>query len=145
MGMRGLDPLLQARPARAAQRRRPRGQSTVEFALTVPLLLLLVFGIIDFGRALNIAVVVSNAAREGARAGIARGATDDEIRTAARSIAGLSRNVNVTISPAQATRKAGDTLTVTVSTSFTPVTPLLAVLVPGGSVPIQAKSSRVVE
>lgn len=143
--MWGLYPVLRARPARTVQRRRVLGQSTVEFALTLPLLLLLTLGIIDFGRALNVAVIVSNAAREGARAGIARGATDDEITAAARSIAGLARNVNVTISPTQATRKAGDTLTVTVSTSFTPVTPLLAVLVPGGSVPIQAKSSRVVE
>ncbi len=140
-----LRPAPRAQVARATRWHRTLGQSTVEFALAVPLLLLLVFGIIDFGRALNVAVILSNAAREGVRAGIARGATDDEIRAAARSIAGLSGNVNVTISPTQATRKAGDTLTVTVSTSFTPVTPLLAVLVPGGSVPIQAKSSRVVE
>lgn len=131
--------------APAARQRGALGQSTVEFALSVPLLLLLIFGIIDFGRALNVAVIVSNAAREGVRAGIARGATDDEIRAAARSIAGLSGTVNVTISPTQATRKSGDTLTVTVSASFTPVTPFLAALVPGGSVPIQARSSRVVE
>ena len=39
----------------------------VEFALMLPLLLLLLFGIIDFGRALNAQVTLTQAAREGAR------------------------------------------------------------------------------
>jgi len=39
----------------------------VEFALLLPLLLLLVFGIIDFGRALNAQITLTQAAREGAR------------------------------------------------------------------------------
>jgi Flp pilus assembly protein TadG len=43
------------------------GQSMVEFALTVPLLLLLLFGIVDFGRAVFYQNEVTNGAREGAR------------------------------------------------------------------------------
>jgi hypothetical protein len=39
----------------------------VEFALVLPLLLLVVFGIIDFGRALNAQITITQAAREGAR------------------------------------------------------------------------------
>jgi len=45
-----------------------RGQSLVELALVLPLLLLLVVGIIDFGRAYNNYIIITNAAREGARA-----------------------------------------------------------------------------
>ncbi len=44
-----------------------RGAAAVEFALVLPLLLLLVFGIIDFGRALNTQITLTEAAREGAR------------------------------------------------------------------------------
>jgi Na+-transporting methylmalonyl-CoA/oxaloacetate decarboxylase gamma subunit len=45
-----------------------RGAAVVEAALVFPLLLLLMFGIIDFGRMLNTQVKISEAAREGARA-----------------------------------------------------------------------------
>lgn len=44
-----------------------QGQATVEFALTVPLILMLLLGALDFGRALTAHVTVSNAAREGLR------------------------------------------------------------------------------
>jgi len=46
---------------------RDRGAAMVEFALLLPLLLLLLFGIIDFGRALNAQITITQAAREGAR------------------------------------------------------------------------------
>jgi Flp pilus assembly pilin Flp len=41
------------------------GTSLVEFALVAPVLLLLLVGILDLGRAVNALVTVSNAAREG--------------------------------------------------------------------------------
>jgi Flp pilus assembly protein TadG len=43
------------------------GQSLVETALVVPILLLLLAAIIDFGRAFDTYIVLTNAAREGAR------------------------------------------------------------------------------
>ncbi|MBM4608636.1 pilus assembly protein [Rhodococcus hoagii] len=43
------------------------GAAAVEFALVVPILLLLVLGIIEFGRAYNIQNSLSAAAREGVR------------------------------------------------------------------------------
>lgn len=46
------------------------GQSLVEFALVLPILLLLIMGIIQFGLVLSGYVTISNAAREGARVGI---------------------------------------------------------------------------
>lgn len=46
---------------------RDRGASAVEFALVLPVLLLIVIGIIEFGRAYNIQTTLSNAARDGVR------------------------------------------------------------------------------
>ena len=46
-----------------------RGQSLVEFALSSVVLLLLVGGLVDIGRAIYISEAISNAAREGARHG----------------------------------------------------------------------------
>jgi Flp pilus assembly protein TadG len=43
------------------------GAAAVEFAIIVPLLVLLVFGIYEFGRAYNTQVQLTGAAREGAR------------------------------------------------------------------------------
>lgn len=43
------------------------GQAMVEFALVVPIFLLLVIGVIEFGRAWNLQQTITDAAREGAR------------------------------------------------------------------------------
>src|SRR3954451_24324647 len=43
------------------------GASAVEFALILPLFLLLVLGMIDFGRAYNMQLALTEAAREGVR------------------------------------------------------------------------------
>jgi TadE-like protein len=55
---------------RTRLRRRTRGQSLTEFALILPLLILLLMGILDFGRAIFAFNTLSNAAREGARVAI---------------------------------------------------------------------------
>ena len=44
-----------------------RGQSLVEFALILPVFIILVFGIIDFGMGLRAYITVTQATREGAR------------------------------------------------------------------------------
>jgi Flp pilus assembly protein TadG len=48
-------------------RRSSSGAQIVEFALAMPLLLVLVIGILDFGQAFNLKQKLNNAAREGAR------------------------------------------------------------------------------
>ena len=50
--------------------RSQKGVSAVEFALVLPVLLLLVFGIIEWSIFLYDKAVITNASREGARAGI---------------------------------------------------------------------------
>ena len=46
---------------------RQQGAAMVEFALVLPILIMLVFGIIEFGRAFNADISLTHAAREGAR------------------------------------------------------------------------------
>jgi Flp pilus assembly protein TadG len=48
-------------------RRREAAQSLVEFSLMLPLFLILVFGVIDFGMGLRAYISVAQATREGAR------------------------------------------------------------------------------
>jgi Flp pilus assembly protein TadG len=50
-----------------------RGATAVEFAILLPVLLLILFGIIEFGMIMYGREIVTNAAREGARAGIVQG------------------------------------------------------------------------
>jgi hypothetical protein len=51
-----------------------RGQALTEFALVVPFFLLVIYGIIEFGRYVYTVEVLNNAAREGARYAIVHGA-----------------------------------------------------------------------
>ena len=59
----------QARTGRLAHlRRAEQGQAIVEFALVMPILILLLFGVVFFAMAFNLQMVLNAAAREGARA-----------------------------------------------------------------------------
>jgi len=51
-----------------------RGQAPLELALVVPMLVVLIFGMVEFGWALRSWITVTNAAQEGARIGAAHGA-----------------------------------------------------------------------
>jgi hypothetical protein len=50
-----------------------RGQALVEFALMLPLLLIVLFAVVDFGVGLTRWIAITNAAREGARLGAVGG------------------------------------------------------------------------
>jgi Flp pilus assembly protein TadG len=69
MNAQARRPLASAVPGRGRWRcrRSESGQALVEFALVLPLLMLIVVGIIDFGFAFNQWNTAQNAAREGAR------------------------------------------------------------------------------
>src|SRR5215469_14940436 len=54
-------------PVRRGSANSERGAAAVEFALLLPLLVMLIFGMIDFGRAINAQITITQAAREGAR------------------------------------------------------------------------------
>ena len=62
-------------------RRDDRGAAMVEFAIVLPVLLLILMGIIEFGRAYNAQVSIQAAAREGARElALRHGSTEVEER-----------------------------------------------------------------
>jgi Flp pilus assembly protein TadG len=97
-------------------RRGERGAAAVEFALILPILILLVLGLIEFSRVYNIQISLSNAAREGARTmavenslPIARSAAI----AAAPSISPAVSDAQIAISPTTCT--AGATVDVTIS------------------------------
>jgi Flp pilus assembly protein TadG len=64
-----------ARDRRHPRRRNQLGASLVEFTFVVPVLVLLVFGTIDFGHAYSQWIEMRSGAREGARIGVVNGAT----------------------------------------------------------------------
>ena len=56
-----------------ASSRRRRGQATVEFALTIPVVLLLILGLVDLGRLMWAYESLAHAVREGTRYAIVHG------------------------------------------------------------------------
>ncbi len=60
-------------------RKGERGQSLVEFVLALPILLVIVFGIVEFAAAWRTYQVITNVAREGARLAVIPSTTSDAI------------------------------------------------------------------
>jgi len=106
------------------RRARDRGAAAVEFALLLPILLLIVFGIIDFGRALNAQITLTQAAREGARLA-ALGQPNVVSRTQAAATGLSPVSVSVASCPAGAGPSADAVVRVSYSFSF--VTPVGAI------------------
>lgn len=115
---------------------RHRGQGLVEFALILPLLLLIIIGIIEFGRILFIYVNVSNAAREGARYGIVKPKDQAGITGATNEQLALIPPVSPTIlydhGPSNPTKfsdpasvSVGDRVCVGITYVIEPMTPLM--------------------
>jgi Flp pilus assembly protein TadG len=101
-----------------------RGAAAVEFALLLPMLLLIVFGLIDFGRALNAQITLTQAAREGARlAALGQSNVNTSTQSAATGLSPVT--VNVTTCPAGAA--AGVNSVVQVSYKYTFITPISAI------------------
>jgi Flp pilus assembly protein TadG len=75
---------------------RSRGQALVEFAIILPVFLMVGFGIFDFGLAFDASIGVSNAAREGARLGATQPNTS-AITTRVRDVAGRLDNANLSV------------------------------------------------
>jgi Flp pilus assembly protein TadG len=98
-------------------RRRPgvrdeSGASAVEFALVVPFLLLIVFGIIVYGMVFAQSLSLSNAARQASRSGVVEGTTCAQIITLSHDAAGTmgmdgsAAAVTITRGPDETTAKS---------------------------------------
>jgi Flp pilus assembly protein TadG len=97
----------------------------VEFALVLPVFLVIIFAIVDFGWALKAYITVTNSAREGARVAVV-GATDADIKTkAVDTSAGLLSTGEVSVSNSvEQGGKTGDQASVTVTYDYHYITPL---------------------
>lgn len=119
-----------------------RGGSLVEMALTLPVLLLVLFAILDLGRAVYAQNVIANAAREGARFGAIAPGDSQAIQTQTETaIVGLDMSA-VTV----AVNQTSNTVRVTVTYQFNSITPLVGqFLGPGGAVTLQGVSTMNIE
>jgi Flp pilus assembly protein TadG len=95
-----------------------RGIAAAEFALVLPVLLLILFSTIEFGMMMYGREIVTNAAREGTRAGIVQGPpkrTSGDITTIANNyLTGTGiRQADVTFTPTGAGLSNPNTLTIT--------------------------------
>ena len=125
-------------------RAREAGNALVEFAIVAPLLLLLVFGIIDFGLTLNHDVDLTNGVREAARQGVVADYTGSDagcsavvgpaaqLACFARDNIGLGDKTAVSISyPTGTNYVVGQILVVCASTPMTSTTGFLATFLSG--------------
>lgn len=113
----------------------------VEFALIIPLFLLLVFAIVDFGMGLHSWITVTNAAREGARLGTVGGDKNSivaRVRDTSGSLDDGNLSVTVTncVSGCTTQGDPGESVAVEVDYNYHLITPLSNVLrlVSGGTI-----------
>jgi Flp pilus assembly protein TadG len=122
----------------------------VETAIVLALFLMLVLGVVDFGRGIAAYSAISHAAREGARAAIYYDTSyDADINAAvANHTAALGADqalAVVTITPTSAsTRAVGTLVTVQVDYTFQAVSPLIGQFFPSG-VPLRASAQTRVQ
>jgi Flp pilus assembly protein TadG len=93
------------------------GQSIVEFALVLPILLLVLFGVTEFGRAIMVTNVLNTASREGARLAAVSSVGDslsvrDRVLEVLNAANIEAKTIDIQVSALE------KTVTVTVSTDF---------------------------
>lgn len=133
-----------------------RGSAFVEFALVSPLLLLLMFGVLDFGRLFFTQLTLQHALREAGRFAVtgnhlpnAGGSTNMSRiasikQVAQQSAAGLDLTAIQIHSVKGGTNNAGgpsDTVTISLTTNLKLLTPLVATFFPQGASKITASTT----
>lgn len=108
-----------------------RGQALVEFSLVVVLFLMFLGGLVDLGRTASVYYMLTNAAREGARAGV-MGKDDAHITSV---VANAIRTINaadlaVEVLPPAAERYKGIPLEVRVSYNVDLIMPFTSAFLP---------------
>ncbi len=102
-------------------RKRRRGVAVVELAVMLPILVLMILGIIEFGRMSMVQQTITAAAREGARGAIVEGSTLSGVRATVNSYLAISgiRGAEVTLTPdLSGTVLHGQPISVSVSVPF---------------------------
>ncbi|BCW79507.1 TadE/TadG family type IV pilus assembly protein [Arthrobacter sp. NicSoilC5] len=100
-----------------------RGAAAVEFAILLPLLLMLVLGTIEFGRAYNAQITLTNAARDGVRVMAINNdaaAAKTAAQNAAASVSSTIPASDITLSTA--TCSTGNQVTLTINYTLSTIT-----------------------
>jgi Flp pilus assembly protein TadG len=111
--------------AQRLQSKNQEGAGLVEFAILAPLLVILLFGLLEFGFSLYAKEVVTNASREGARYGVVYCTSRKTIAQIKAQVqdymtkSGFNETPSINVSPDPATLKSNDQLTVSVSYPYT--------------------------
>ncbi|OEH86184.1 pilus assembly protein TadE [Desulfuribacillus stibiiarsenatis] len=119
-----------------------KGQSLVEMALLLPILIILLVGIIDMGRFLYTNLHLHLATQETVRlAGL--GAMDEELKQFVEGYfhGGDAKQLNMTVSPNQANRKSGQYVTVILEYPMETKTPIISRILP---LPIMIKTESTI-
>jgi Flp pilus assembly protein TadG len=98
-----------------------RGAAVVEFAFVAPLFVMLVFGMIEFGRLVMVQQLLTNATREGARLGVLSETTDTDIKSKVVTYLGSSSITIATSNVSVSYPDSGEAVAVTVSVPFNQV------------------------
>jgi Flp pilus assembly protein TadG len=115
-------------PGPRTARRSVRGEegaAAVEAAIVLPLILLVLFGIIDFGRALQQQALLTAAVREGARTAALNG-TSAAVTAKVQSVAGTDATVATTLCAGGSSVTADASVTAT--QPFTALTPVFVLM-----------------
>lgn len=122
-----------------------RGQSVVEMALILPIIMLLFMGIVDFGRIMNSQIQISSASRSGARLA-SIGKSDAEIINAINISTSTLKEESliITITPSQASRASEDISKVLVEYDIQILTPGVS-LITGNPFRLSSDTSMIVE
>lgn len=122
-----------------------KGQAMIEMAIILPILLLLVLGIFDFGRILYSQILLENNARYAARVGIVKNSDAEIIQAINESSSGLDTSrLNIVIDPSESTRSSGDALRVKLDYDVDIFTPLISNII-GNPVNISGEATMRVE
>lgn len=118
-------------------RRRENGQSVVEFALTLPLVLLLICGMIEMGWMASTRQVLDSLTREGARAGMVtttKTACTTAVNTRITKMKPtyLTKTMTVTITYSNPSSFKDGDISVNITYDLPPLTPITSFLAPGG-------------
>lgn len=117
-----------------------KGQAMVEFALVLPILILILCGIIDFGWIFGNQLLANNASREAARYSAVHysDSSSDNDQEIARDIV-LARAPTLSSPSVTLTQSAsGDSVTVTINTTVEVLTPIIAAFFSDGEADITA-------
>lgn len=118
-----------------------RGQELLEYALMLPLFLILVMGIFDLGRAVYYYSVMNNSVREGARYGSIHLEEFDVETIICTRVVQRSIGLNLTCDDVTTIFDFGEgTVEVSVSYDFVPISGIITRIFGLGSIPISTSS-----